>query len=123
MLLRVEVVPTNQNSQSQTVQGNHVSMQPKFVNLRTASHHRNGTLLHVGRKDSDLSFQNGKSLSRSHCRLRIVSSSGKTSSKAEEENAESIEGNEPLSPKTEEEQRACNSAVDGLVIVLDDLGR
>ena len=122
MLLQVEVIPSDQNSlpseseQSQTL----------FVNLKSAAfHHRNGTLLFIGRKESDITFKNAKALrtlSRSHCRLRLVSLSGKKLSKAEEEN-DKTEENEPLSPKTEQEEKTCLDAIDGLAIVLDDLGR
>ena len=119
MLLRVEVIPSNKTSQSQIEETISTDSQPIFVNLKTAQHHRNGTLLHVGRKDSDLTFDGAgaKSLSRSHCRLRLIRLNGKI------EDTDDSKENEPLSPKTEEEEMACKNAIDGLALVLDDIGR
>ncbi len=84
----------------------------------------------MGRKNSeltDLTFPNEKSVSRTHCRLRLISLTGR-----EEEGEDGDDGrdardgvnkNEPLSPRNEEEKKLCEASIDGLAIVLDDLGR
>ena len=81
--------------------------------------------MQVGRKNSDLAYPNEKSLSRTHCRLRLVSLGGRRAAAKEgEENSDEVEEpNRALFPANEEEERACENAMDGLAIVLDDLGR
>jgi hypothetical protein len=129
MMLRVESMPSQNDcwpSQNQAVIKSPPPSPtaPLFINLNTASHHKDGTLLHVGRKDSDVPFfQNEKSLSRQHCRLRLISLDGTKSSDEGQKEIQSNKENMPLYPKNEEEKAACENSIDGLAIVLEDLGR
>jgi hypothetical protein len=146
MLLRIEKLPPNQNSQSQSHSQSRSQSENEIfppltlhINLNTASHHRQGTLLQVGRKNSDLAFPNEKSLSRTHCRLRLISLNGKSPNDNDNDNANNSDDateeedngdendkdnvNKPLGPGNEEERKACEESIDGLAIMLDDLGR
>jgi len=126
MLLRVEIVPSNQddlNSQSQSQAQSQQSQhhhQPLHINLNTASHHHQGILLQVGRKNSDLTFPNEKSVSRTHCRLRLISLSG--ASEGTEGDGDDDGENQPLLPRNKEEEEVCKASIDGLAVVLEDLG-
>ena len=123
MLLRIEAVRSSQNSQSQLQSQSQSStplFQPLHVSLTTASQHRDGILLHVGRKGSDLPYQNEKSVSRSHCRLRLLSLDASEESQNENDNSEL---NDPAYPRTAEEKKACEDSVDHLAITIEDLGR
>ncbi len=119
MLLRIEPVSSLQNSQSQLPSQSPAVFEPLHINLNTSSHHRGGILLHVGRKASDLPYQSEKSVSRSHCRLRLVSLD--QSEEAQDEN--DTEHNTPIYPRTAEEKKACENSVDNLAIAIEDLGR
>mmetsp|Transcript_14021 Transcript_14021/g.16290 ORF Transcript_14021/g.16290 Transcript_14021/m.16290 type:complete len:747 (-) Transcript_14021:176-2416(-) len=119
-MFKVEIIPSTQSSSSssQSQQSQHAPPEdgilPLHINLNTASHHTDGIILLVGRKNSDLTFPNEKSVSRSHCRLRLVRLNN---DKEEEE-----DGNHAKNPMNESEKEACESAIDGLAIVIDDLG-
>lgn len=98
----------------------------------------NGILFRVGRKDADVEFTNEKSVSRQHCRVRIVSSAASTSSATaidgmlsptkksrKRKDSHSIDHpqlNTHASPSTEDERNACESTSDGIILVLEDLG-
>ena len=124
MLLRIEAVTSLQifqsQLQSQSQSPTTVPFQPLHVNLNTASQHRDGILLHVGRKGSDLPYQNEKSVSRSHCRLRLLSLDVREQSQNKNDNSDR---NIPTYPRTAEEKKACEDAVDHLAIAIEDLGR
>ena len=82
----------------------------------TASHHNNGVLFNVGRKNTDIVFENDRSVSRLHCALSLITS--------EEQRQKNGSGFESYGvPKEREEIMACDSALDGVAVVLEDLGR
>ena len=126
MLLRIEPEKSFQNSQSQlpSLESSSLStttqFKPLHVNLTTASHHHSGILLLVGRKSSDLPYQNERSVSRSHCLVRLLSLDA---NKEEAKDNKDTEKNIPIYPRTDEEKKACENAVDNLAIVVEDLGR
>jgi len=80
----------------------------------TASNHSDGTLLTVGRKNTDVTFASERSVSRSHCNLRLIS----LDSAAGTGNGN---GNGAVGPSGEDEIEACESSADGMAIVLEDL--
>ncbi len=119
MLLKIEYTTGGSSASQQSSQStNATTTQVLHVNFATASHHTDGILFNVGRKKADVIFENERSVSRSHCSLRIISSGGakKTKKKASDNQ------NHPKTPETDEEVQACDEAADGLVAVLDDLG-
>lgn len=126
MLLRIEAVTSFQNSQSHSHSQSQspeqvVPFEPLHVNIKTASHHSGGVLLHVGRKNSDLPYQNEKSVSRSHCRLRLVGLDGIHDG---QDGKSCDEGdNTPIYPRNDEEKKACETPVDHLAVAIEDLGR
>jgi hypothetical protein len=82
----------------------------------TASHHNNGILFNVGRKNTDIVFENDRSVSRLHCALSLITS--------EEQRLKNGSGFESYGiPKEGEEIMACDCALDGVAVVLEDLGR
>eukprot|EP00554_Chaetoceros_debilis_P010946 CAMPEP_0194108162 /NCGR_PEP_ID=MMETSP0150-20130528/7912_1 /TAXON_ID=122233 /ORGANISM="Chaetoceros debilis, Strain MM31A-1" /LENGTH=932 /DNA_ID=CAMNT_0038796793 /DNA_START=106 /DNA_END=2904 /DNA_ORIENTATION=- len=97
-----------------------------YVNLNTASHHSNGVLFNVGRKDADVTFGKDKSVSRSHCSLRLVSNihihNGNVEDDGNGNGNVNVNVNVPKAPATEEELKACEDAVDGWVAILEDNG-
>ena len=95
----------------------------------TANNAEQGTLFHVGRKYADVEFTNEKSVSRKHCRVRIISSNGASGSKDAILSPKSRKNkdhpsyhHEPSFPSTEEERNACESTTDGIIFILEDLG-
>jgi len=73
-------------------------------------------LLTVGRKNCDINFENDKSVSRRHCRLRIMADP------AQCRNDESNEQDCVYAAKTDEEIAACQSSDCGVVILAEDMG-
>ena len=88
-----------------------------FTCLASASHHENGVLFNVGRKNADIVFENERSVSRSHCSLRLVKIPPKRSKKTLDT------GNSYGNAEGDEQIEACENALDGVAVVLDDLGR
>jgi hypothetical protein len=95
----------------------------------TANNAEQGTLFHVGRKYADVEFTNEKSVSRKHCRVRIISSNGASGSKDSILSPKSRKNkdhpsyhHEPSVPSTEEERNECESTTDGIIFILEDLG-
>ena len=105
MLLKVEVTGTSSAD----------PLPALYASPASASHHSNGVLFTVGRKNADIVFEKEKSVSRAHCSLRLITSK-KVRGKADD-------GNHAAEAKTKEEIEACEASEDGLAIVLDDLGR
>ena len=85
--------------------------QSVYISPSTAKHRTGNVLLQIGRKDSDVTFSdsNEKSVSRKHCCIRLISSSEEEGLGAKYRN--------------EKEERACQNSEDGLIVVLEDLGR
>eukprot|EP01083_Nonionella_stella_P111900 328575_1 len=87
---------------------------PIHVNLNTASHHSNGTLFNVGRKDADVTFGKDKSVSRSHCSLRLISNIHNVNGDGDDGDGDGDgdDGNVnvPKAPTTEDEIKACEDA-------------
>jgi hypothetical protein len=110
-MLRVEILQPTSPSETSNPEASSSSL--LYANLATASHHKNGVILTVGRKNADVIFENERSVSRAHCCLRIVTLNPRSAE----------EGNAPAEAQTEEEIRVCRDAKDGLAFVLDDLGR
>ena len=102
MLLKVDVITELDGEEgiSQTV----------YVSPCTAKHHTDHILLQIGRKDSDVVFKDEKSVSRKHCCLRLLSLS-------------SDENGVGGKCRNENEELACQKTQDGLIAVLEDLGR
>ena len=84
--------------------------------LATASHHINGVLFKVGRKNADIVFENERSVSRQHCSVRLIKIKKKKKSKND------IDSNDFGVAETDAEIEACENALDGVAVVLDDLG-
>ena len=106
MLLKVDVTGEDPDGEvSQTV----------YISPSTAKHRTGHVLLQIGRKDSDVRFSdvNEKSVSRKHCCIRLISLS--------EEKEEGLGFGAKF--KDEGGERACKDSKDGLIVVLEDLGR
>ena len=108
-MLRIEIFQPTSSSENLNSEISSIL----HANLATASHHENGVILTVGRKNADVTFENERSVSRSHCSLRIVKLHPRSGQ----------EGNVSTQAQTEDETRVCRDATDGLAFVLDDLGR
>jgi len=79
--------------------------------LATASnHHKDNTLLTIGRKNTDITFASERSVSRNHCVIRLISRNAK----------DGVE-NSPGTPSSGDEMEACESSADGMAVVLEDL--
>ena len=115
MLLKIETYPSHKDLAVETSSLPEAS-QIKYVNLATSSHHEDGILFNVGRKNSDVRFENEKSVSRSHCALRLVSNQRV---KRRRENEDNLPGD----AANDDEVDCCSKTMDGLIAVLDDLGR
>ena len=69
-------------------------------------------------------FENERSVSRSHCSLRLIGSTGSSTSASNSKKKKADDDNNCIGePKGDEEKEACENAEDGWAIVLDDLGR
>ena len=102
MLLKVDVTGEDPDGEvSQSV----------YISPSTAKHRTGHVLLQIGRKDSDVRFSdvNEKSVSRKHCCIRLISLS-----------EEEVFG---AKFRDEAEESACKDSKDGLIVVLEDLGR
>ena len=103
----------------------------KYACLATASHHYDtknyGTILRIGRKNADITFESDKTVSRSHCAIKIVSLNASPVADDEEgvvgTHDEEEGGNVAVPPQNEEERLACEATSDGMIAVIQDLGR
>ena len=100
----------------------HPESKPLHVSLATAlnAKHPDGVLLTIGRKNADLCLED-KAVSRLHCALRLVSmKSGVPKKQPNDKHGFDVKA---LFPKADEDENACSSSIDGLALVVDDLGR
>ena len=102
-MFRVETISTSSEIPSKVI----------HACLATASDHSNGVIFNVGRKSADLTIENDRSVSRSHCSLRLI---------VKDKNCGSS-GNDFGAAESEDEIQACEDAVDGVAVVIQDLGR
>lgn len=130
-MFKVEIIPSN-SSQAQSARNDVCTSSPAKVLhacLASSSHHSDGILFSVGRKNADIVFENERSVSRSHCSLRLISRYGNTKAQTGQKSrgGKGENGKERKNvagkAKTDEEIVACDGAEDGLAVVLHDLGR
>ena len=118
MMLRVDIPPPNSSSSSSSSSTPLIGNKDKKSALgnivfyacpSTAINHSDGTFLTIGRKNTDVTFASERSVSRSHCNIRLIS----------------IDRSVPASvaPDGEDEVEACESSADGMAVVLEDLNR
>lgn len=100
MLLRITVYP---------FLGESIATEPELVLHATAGTARDGAVV-VGRKAADIVLAQDKSVSREHCRIRILSSSPLLLEKVP-------------TPRTDEETAACRAAGDHVAVVLENVSR
>ena len=132
MLLRI-VIADSSSTESNTQGSSNKKLKTFHACLSTASHHYDaknyGTICQIGRKNSDVIFEGEKSVSRAHCAIRIVSIHAKTDADGNllvnEGNSQDDEevGNIAVPPTSDEERLACESTTDGMIAVIQDLGR
>ena len=112
MLIRVDVYPDATGRISKTLYAS-------LATTRNSSGDENkGCLIAVGRKSGDVIFQSDKTVSRQHCKLRLIV--------ARKDDGEELDGgfaNLLVAPRNDDEAKACHQSPVGMCMVLENEGK